>query len=228
MDKLHDFPAVPHDFDVFELDNIDWSFLAEFQVPLSSDKTSVDKNQVQSTIMDPIAIDAGKSPTEENVFQLSSLHTLCYQPKEVKRGSEVDAYFKIPLYAGLTDNATIIKVVSYGQDAEVLAINNFSNQCPTTKVKCDMSLESKLHVDASWALITDYHVKTKVELYKYLALLSDRMCVSCPNPSSKTQCNSGSFKCQNCINRDGYDFTFAAGFKRWLKCGSCIRHADKL
>lgn len=148
-----------------------------------------------------------------------------YREKKVMRGTVEDTYFAPGCYESMTDNTDIIKAVSGTDDEVLLQIVNFSNQGPTTKVKSDLALESKLFVDATWTLCNDYGVESKADVYRYLAMLPDRMCVYCKKPSSKVSCNSGYFKCQNCMNSSG-SVSFVDGFSKWLSAGFPVRHAE--
>jgi hypothetical protein len=147
-----------------------------------------------------------------------------YETKSVMRGDDEDTYFRDACYEDMTENADVIDVVTTGSDEDVLAICNFSNQGPTTKVKCDLALETKMFVDAVWTLISENNIMNKADIYRYIAVMPDRMCLYCKKPSSKVSCISGSFKCQNCINKTG-KVSFADGFAKWMNAGCPIRHA---
>jgi hypothetical protein len=225
-----EFPELPTDFDLPDLDLFDWSLLDELQIPSTiaplacNVEPRQDIGQTAQYQMDNNVILTSLPKEETCGLQLPKIK---YQPRTVMRGDCVDTYFKKPCYEGMTDNATIIHTVSHGNDLDVLAIHNFSNQGPTIKAKSDMALEVKLHVDAAWALIHDFNVYSKADLYRYLALLSDRICVSCNKTSSKLQCMCGSFKCHNCDMRDDAndDHMSNEGLYRWIHAQMPIRHA---
>lgn len=148
-----------------------------------------------------------------------------YQERKVERGATEDTFFGNPLYKNMCDNKSVINIVSNGKDEDILALSNFAIQTPGVKPKCDQALESKLHVDATFALITKYNVTDQVCIYKRLAMLSDRVCLGCKTQRLKMVCLAGKFRCHHCTN-NGRDVPFDYGFHQWLVNGCLSRHTS--
>jgi hypothetical protein len=141
----------------------------------------------------------------------------------INRGSAEDTYFGDPLYKTMASNKIIIDTISYGTAEEILTLPNFSNPCPGTKAKSDLSLECKFHVDVTAQLMIGCRIFEPSRIYQRVALLSDRMCLGCKIPSSKVSCMCGKWRCNHCIHHNR-DVNFAEGFEQWLAAGCPSRH----
>jgi hypothetical protein len=153
-----------------------------------------------------------------------------YQGRAVMRGSGLDTFFsKVmhPSYEYMYDNETVLNIISSGSDEAIKLLPNLTNQTPTTKAKCDLALESKLFIDSTHYLITQYGMTNIAHIYMRLAVLSDRVCLGCKNTSDKTVCLCGKFRCHHCV-RNGRDIDACNGLEQWLKAGSPCRHANNI
>lgn len=209
-----------------------WSMIRKHTHTVSSGVATLERVEQCTQVDFPPPIEIVHAPVAGNYPQTTTAVVPLTRPsrysvKVVKRGSKDDTYFMESCYEYMTDNDDLIDIVSSGSDSDVLAITNFSNQGPTTKVKSDMALETKMFVDASLSLITDYQIMSRADLYRCLALMPDRLCLYCKKPSSKTTCMSGTFKCQNCTSSGG-KVSFQEGFTKWVNAGFPVRHAEIL
>lgn len=148
-----------------------------------------------------------------------------YQVQAVQRGDSEDKFFCKPINTHLMDNASVIDTLNYGTDEQVSALPNLSCSCPAVKMKCDISCESILFVQATYTLMTEYGVTALPELYRFLGMLGDRKCVTCKlKTGNKISCVSGTFQCINCLNKHKRK-DFSNAFKAWLDAGCPAKHA---
>jgi hypothetical protein len=150
-----------------------------------------------------------------------------YTAVSVVRGSTEDTYFGEPLYKSMLPNKTVIDTITFGSREQILHLPNFSNPCPGTKAKSDLSLECKFHVDVTAHLMIVNEIIDPVEIYQRMALLSDRMCLGCKNISAKVSCMCGKWRCNHCIHH-GRDVSFADGIGQWMASGCPSRHTIQI
>lgn len=160
-----------------------------------------------------------------------TMDNIGYHPKyvmfNVQRGESYDTFYQKPLYDKMVTNEQVINVINSGTAAEILSLPNFSTQTPGTKSKCDQSLECKFFTDFTLALIMKYNVTNVEDIYKRIALLSDRMCGGCESKSSKVACLCGKWRCRNC-EKKGKDISFLDGLEEWFRRGSPTRHTGPI
>jgi hypothetical protein len=149
-----------------------------------------------------------------------------YTPAPALRGRSEDTYFAKPVLAHMADNRVVIETLAEADDAAVSALPNLSIQGPTLADKCKRAAEFKMGVDACFVLAACFGVYNVATVYRYLALLPDRMCVACVKPSTKISCVAGGFFCQNCVTRLGGQPPFVDAFLMWLRKGAPVRHAS--
>lgn len=148
-----------------------------------------------------------------------------YQVQTVQRGEAEDKFFCKPINVTMVDNATVIKTLSSGTNEEICALPNLSCSCPPVKMKCDISCESILFIQATYTLMTVYGVTSMADIYRFLGMLGDRKCVWCKEKrNNKIACVSGTFQCINCLNKHKR-IDFKDSFKAWLDAGCPAKHA---
>lgn len=146
-----------------------------------------------------------------------------YVISHVSRGDAFDTFYHKPIYDKMMSNDQVINVINNGSDLQVINLNNFSCQTPGTKAKCDQTLECKFFTDVSLSLLIKYRIDKISDVYKRMALLSDRCCMGCECNSAKVVCLAGEWRCHNCV-RKGKDINFLDGLDQWLKGGCPTRH----
>jgi hypothetical protein len=147
-----------------------------------------------------------------------------YSKTSVLRGGIEDTFFKKPLYDHMVNNSDIMDTLAYGTKEQIESIPHFISQGPTVSFKCNMALETKLAVDIVFDLLKTNPAMDKAEVYRNVALLQDRACVTCKHISSKVSCVAGSFQCANCM-RNG---SSASAFQTWKESGMPIRHGQRI
>lgn len=175
----------------------------------------------------------------DNVFgddTLQPLTTTCeplttpkYIGKPLIRGTSVDKFFNKPVNETLVDNLTIINTLNNGSEQDMLVLPNLCCSTPTQAPKCEVALESKVFTEATFILMTEFGVQSLADVYRHLAMLSDRRCVFCPldKPNINIGCIMGTFLCINCTKKYG-NIPVKDGFKLWLQQGSQARHAVRV
>jgi hypothetical protein len=191
--------------------------------------SSLDLHIKIATYVETGYIDMVSSQIPIQPVQQAPMETSKTPPKytlhSLKRGETEDKFFSRPLNAGMVDNAYIINVLNSGTDEEVCALPNLSCSCPAVKMKCDMSSDTIIFIQATHFLMSHHGVKSLADVYRYLGMLGDRKCLWCKdNTSSKISCVSGTFQCINCLNKYKR-MTFSEGFKAWLDAGCPAKHA---
>ena len=145
--------------------------------------------------------------------------------KSVFRGDSVDTFYEKPLNKRMVGNVEIINVINEGSETQIISLPNFICATPGTKAKCDQSLECKFFTDVTLYLMLKYKMENVSDIYKRIAMLSDRVCLGCKSQSPKVVCLSGEWRCHNCVKR-GRDIDFINGLEEWLKSGSQTRHTQ--
>lgn len=152
-----------------------------------------------------------------------------YHPKyvmfNIPRGDAYDTFYHKPLYDKMIGNEQVINVINSGKQNDILGLANFACQTPGTKAKCDQALECKFFTDVTMTLMLKYNVMSAADVYRRVALLSDRMCGGCDSKSSKVACLCGKWRCRNC-EKKGKDISFMDGLEEWLRKGSPTRHTQ--
>ena len=125
----------------------------------------------------------------------------------------------------MINNADVMDVLAYGTKEQIEALPHFISQGPTVSFKCNMALETKLAVDVTLDILRANPTAERAEIYRHVALLQDRSCVSCKQMSSKVSCVAGSFRCANCNHRrSSADHYLGSGYEEWVSRGMPIRH----
>ena len=178
---------------------------------------------------------------EEQVLQEQSQHSspevhmnlridnIGVQPKyimtNVFRGDSIDTFYEKPLNKNMVSNDHVINMINEGTDVEIINLPNFICATPGTKAKCDTSMECKFFTDVTLCLTIKYNMTNVADVYKRVAMLSDRVCLGCKNTSVKVVCLSGNWRCHNCIKR-GRNIDFITGLEEWTKNGCPSRHTQ--
>lgn len=151
-----------------------------------------------------------------------------YQMKSQQRGEKEDKFFCQPMNSNMVDNASLINTLRNGSDEDICALPNLSCSCPPVKLKCDVSSESLLYIQATHALIIDFGVNSLADIYRFLGMFGDRKCVWCKEKmNKKISCVSGTFQCINCLNKYKR-IEFKVAFKAWLDAGCPAKHAVRI
>jgi hypothetical protein len=170
------------------------------------------------------------TPIQEQSYNFK-IDNIGYQPKyimtNVFRGDSIDTFYENPLNKNMVSNERIINLINDGTDDEIISLPNFICGIPGTKVKCDQAMECKFFTDVTLYLTIKYNIKSVADIYRRIALLSDRVCLGCKSTSTKVVCLSGKWRCHNCIKR-GRDTDFITGIEEWLKNGSPSRHMQTI
>jgi hypothetical protein len=208
----------------------------------SYEEVQLDENEGQGSSYEDIQLDEkdlaelyeiiDKEEQSQNVQMTSEKFTydeIGCQPKYVAttvfRGDTIDTFFNKPLYKHMVSNEVVMSTINYGSNEEVIGLPNFLCQTPGTKAKCDQALECKFFTDVTLYLLYKYNLKQIADVYKRIALLSDRICLGCKSTSPKVVCFCGKWRCHNCVKK-GMDISFGDGLEEWLKNGSPTRHAQ--
>lgn len=189
----------------------------------SGSMTSI-ANQIPKAVMS-VDLDDLFADLDE-IFTPSKTHVPPkYQVQTVQRGQTEDKFFCKPINVTMVDNATVIKTLNSGTNEEICALPNLSCSCPPVKMKCDISCESILFVQATYTLIMEYGLTSMADIYRFLGMLGDRKCVWCKEKKNhKIACVSGTFQCINCLNKHKR-IDFKDAFKAWLDAGCPAKHA---
>lgn len=151
-----------------------------------------------------------------------------YQVQSQQRGEKEDKFFCQPFNSNMIDNASLIYTLTNGSDEDICALPNLSCSCPPVKLKCDVSSESLLYIQATHALITDFGVNSLADIYRFLGMFGDRKCIWCKEKmNKKISCVSGTFQCINCLNKYKR-IEFKTAFKTWLDAGCPAKHAVRV
>lgn len=169
--------------------------------------------------------------SSHNESQRFTMDNIGYHPKyvmyNIPRADAYDTFYHKPLYDKMMGNEQVINAINSGKEGDILSLVNFACQTPGTKAKCDQALECKFFTDVTLTLMTKYNVMNAVDVYRRVALLSDRMCGGCDSKSSKVACLCGKWRCRNC-EKKGKDINFMDGLEEWLRKGSPTRHTQSV
>lgn len=214
----------------FESYDLDMGFWDE--APEGDDDNYDDLGEILEEILDTESrVEQGGVQTGQKKVEGFTMDTIGYHPKyvmyNIRRGESYDTFYHQPLYDRMVTNEQVINVINSGSEAQIVSLPNFITQTPGTKGKCDQSLECKFFTDVTLALMMKYNVTNVSDVYKRIALLSDRMCGGCERESSKVACLCGKWRCRNC-EKKGKDISFLDGLEEWLTRGSPTRHAESV
>ena len=230
--------------EIFGQDNVEQQETQEQQQVLHEEQDQVlheEQDQVLHEEQDQVLHEEQEETQEDQVLQEQSQHSspevhmnlridnIGMQPKyimtNVFRGDSIDTFYEKPLNKNMVSNDHVINMINEGTDVEIISLPNFICATPGTKAKCDTSMECKFFTDVTLCLTIKYNLTNVADVYKRVAMLSDRVCLGCKSTSAKVVCLSGKWRCHNCIKR-GRNTDFMTGLEEWLKNGCPSRHTQ--
>jgi hypothetical protein len=228
IDTLSEFPEF--DFEMEPEVDLDLEFLLQDNDE-PFEQEVIEESQEQPHQQPQEQEQVQEEQVQEEHSQHQRIDNIGVQPKyimtNVFRGDSIDTFYEKPLNKKMVSNEQVINVINDGTEDEILSLSNFVTGTPGTKAKCDTAMECKFFTDVTLCLVLKYNVTSVADVYRRVAMLSDRVCLGCKSTSVKVVCLSGKWRCHNCIKR-GRDTDFIEGLEEWLVNGSPSRHTQTI